>query len=227
MHQDFEETTRAATIAFHPDRVVFENPGSARAHKADLLEPAKDVRNPLIVSVFRRVGLSEQAGTGISAIFSDGGVAAGCRRNRKRCPLLQLPPVALGQGVDVRTSTAISGFAGRPALRRRGERPGNPMWPASGFPSGIPGFAWYGDRRCVGGSGRLETQVLANKIERPSGACYELAQHLHERWPLPGATTGTLANLVTDQAPMDVNSLVTDQAQVPGNGGRRASRPID
>ena len=73
--------------------------------------------------------------------------------------------------------------------------------------------------------GRLETQVLAKRIERPGGACYELAEHLRERWPLSGATKETLANLVTDQAPMDVDSLVTDQAQAPGDGGRRAVSP--
>ena len=151
MHQDFEETTRPGTIAFHPDRVVFENPGTARANKADLLEPgAKDVRNPIIVSVFRRVGLSEQAGTGIGAIFSDW-------RRRGRVPPEIINDVSsysfrlslLAKESDVRTSTAVPGFAGRAAFRRRGECPGNPMRAASGLPARVPGLARNGECRRV------------------------------------------------------------------------------
>lgn len=43
---------------------------SAFATEAELLDPTeKEVRNPAIVKAFRRIGLSDQAGTGIRAIF--------------------------------------------------------------------------------------------------------------------------------------------------------------
>ena len=48
---------------------MFWNPGNAFANPAQLLEAGEqDIRNPLIVNAFRRIGLSEQAGTGIRAI---------------------------------------------------------------------------------------------------------------------------------------------------------------
>ena len=40
MHQDFEETTRPGTIAFHPDRVVFENPALLGPTRRICLSPA-------------------------------------------------------------------------------------------------------------------------------------------------------------------------------------------
>ena len=152
MHQDFEETTRAATIAFHPDRVVFENPGCARAPKADLLEPgAKDVRNPLIVSMFRRVGLSEQAGTGISAIFSDW-------RRRGRVPpeiVNDVPSYSfrlslLAKELMSERQLLFQASLGARLSDRRGARPGHPLRSAPGLLAGIPGVAGNGDRRRPG-----------------------------------------------------------------------------
>jgi ATP-dependent DNA helicase RecG len=70
MHQDYGDHTRMPVIQFFNDRTIFKNPGDAFATKAELLEPGtKEVRNPTIVSAFRRIGLSDQAGTGIRSIF--------------------------------------------------------------------------------------------------------------------------------------------------------------
>ena len=72
IHQDYADHTRKAVIRFFDDRVLLWNPGDAFASADDLLEPGdKEVRNPRIVDAFRRIGLSEQAGTGIRAIFSN------------------------------------------------------------------------------------------------------------------------------------------------------------
>jgi ATP-dependent DNA helicase RecG len=229
MHQDFEETTRPGTIAFHPDRVVFENPGSARANKADLLEPgAKDVRNPIIVSVFRRVGLSEQAGTGIGAIFSDW-------RRRGRVPPEIVNDVA---SYSFRLSLLAKELMSERQLlfqaslgARLSDGEANALAILCGQPQvSLPEFRaslGMGSADALAVLSRLETQVLAKRIQRPGVACYELVEHLRERWPLSGSTEGTPANLVSDQAPTDVDSLVTDQAQAPGSSGRRVSRPID
>ena len=49
---------------------MFWNPGDAFATTDELLNPTeKQVRNPAVVDAFRRIGLSEQAGTGMRAIF--------------------------------------------------------------------------------------------------------------------------------------------------------------
>ena len=70
IHQDYGDHGRTAFIRFYRDRTVFWNPGDAHATTDELLDPtAKEVRNPTIVAGFRRIGLSEQAGTGVRAIF--------------------------------------------------------------------------------------------------------------------------------------------------------------
>ena len=70
MHQDYGDHTRMPVIQFFFDRTIFKNPGDAFVTKEELLEPGtKEVRNPAIVNAFRRIGLSDQAGTGIRSIF--------------------------------------------------------------------------------------------------------------------------------------------------------------
>ena len=70
IHQDYADHTRKPVIRFFDDRTLLWNPGDAFASAEELMEPGeREVRNPRIVAAFRRVGLSEQAGTGIRAIF--------------------------------------------------------------------------------------------------------------------------------------------------------------
>lgn len=70
IHQDYGDHGRKASIKLFTDRTVFWNSGDAFATEAELLDPTeKEVRNPAIVKAFRRIGLSDQAGTGIRAIF--------------------------------------------------------------------------------------------------------------------------------------------------------------
>ena len=70
LHQDYGDQHRHASICLFRDRMEFKNPGDAFATTDELLEPGeKEVRNPAIVAAFRRLGLSEQAGTGIRSIF--------------------------------------------------------------------------------------------------------------------------------------------------------------
>ncbi len=72
MHQDYADHTRKPVIRFYEDRTIFWNPGDAFAFADELLDPGeKEVRNPRIVAAFRRIGLSEQAGTGIRAIVGN------------------------------------------------------------------------------------------------------------------------------------------------------------
>ena len=70
IHQDYGDQGRKASIRFFRDRTVFWNPGDSFAATDELLDPTeKEVRNPAIVAAFRRIGLGEQAGTGVRAIF--------------------------------------------------------------------------------------------------------------------------------------------------------------
>ena len=70
VHQDYGDHGRKASIKLFTDRTVFWNPGDAFATEAEMLDATeKEVRNPSIIKAFRRIGLSDQAGTGIRAIF--------------------------------------------------------------------------------------------------------------------------------------------------------------
>ena len=70
IHQDYGDHTRKPVIKFFTDRTIFWNPGDAFNTSEELLEPTeKEVRNPAIVKAFRRIGMSDQAGTGIRSIF--------------------------------------------------------------------------------------------------------------------------------------------------------------
>ncbi|MDM8536080.1 ATP-binding protein [Desulfobacterales bacterium HSG17] len=70
IHQDYSDHTRKPSIRFFRDQTIFWNPGDAFVSEDELLEPGeKEVRNPRIVAAFRRIGLSEQAGTGCRTIF--------------------------------------------------------------------------------------------------------------------------------------------------------------
>jgi ATP-dependent DNA helicase RecG len=89
IHQDYGDTGRHAQIQIFRDRARFWNPGDAFGTVDQLLEPgAKEVRNPNLVGAFRRIGLSDQAGTGIRAIF----------RNWRQ--LGNIPPQIMNQHAD-------------------------------------------------------------------------------------------------------------------------------
>ena len=70
IHQDYSDHSRKGEIRHYTDQTVFWNPGDAFATDADLLEPGeKEARNPRIVTAFRRIGLSENAGWGLRDVF--------------------------------------------------------------------------------------------------------------------------------------------------------------
>lgn len=70
VHQDYGDHYRKASLKWFTDRTIFWNPGDAYADTHELLAPTeKEVRNPLLVDAFRRIGLSDRAGTGIRAIY--------------------------------------------------------------------------------------------------------------------------------------------------------------
>ncbi len=71
IHQDYSDHTRKPVIQHYTDLTRFWNPGNAFSSIADLLEPGeKETRNPLIVTAFRRIGFSENAGWGLRDVFS-------------------------------------------------------------------------------------------------------------------------------------------------------------
>ena len=75
IHKDYTDRTRKPAIRFFSDCTLLWNPSVIFVSAEELLEPGllepgeRDARNPRIVAAFRRIGLSDQAGTGIHAIF--------------------------------------------------------------------------------------------------------------------------------------------------------------
>ena len=72
LHQDYGDPHRTASMKLFVDRHVLWNPGEAYTDIDRMFFPGKAiVRNPTLVDCFRRIGLSDQAGTGMGAIFSN------------------------------------------------------------------------------------------------------------------------------------------------------------
>jgi predicted HTH transcriptional regulator len=71
IHQDYSDHGRKPEVRHFTDQTRFWNPGDAFAVEEDLIEPGeKEVRNPHIVTAFRRIGLSENAGWGLRDVFT-------------------------------------------------------------------------------------------------------------------------------------------------------------
>ena len=59
IHQDYSDHARKPEIRHYSDKSIFWNPGDAFDTNTELLEPNQnEVRNPRIVTAFRRIGLS-------------------------------------------------------------------------------------------------------------------------------------------------------------------------
>ena len=72
IHQDYGDHSRKGVIKFFQDCIQFWNPGDIFGATTDILKPGeKDVRNPRIVTAFRRLGLCEQAGTGMIMVLKE------------------------------------------------------------------------------------------------------------------------------------------------------------
>ena len=72
IHQDYADVHRTPVIRFFRDNTVLWNPGDAFVPTDELTSAGeREVRNPSIVAALRRIGLSEQAGTGLRAIMRE------------------------------------------------------------------------------------------------------------------------------------------------------------
>ena len=224
IHQDYADHTRKAAIRFFDDRTQLWNPGDAYASTDELLEPGeRDVRNPRIVAAFRRIGLSEQAGTGMRAIFGNwrrlGRVPPiiDNDRTRKAFQLTLLKEELLSReqllfqaklGVHLDDAEAKA-FAFACLHGRLGSRD-------------VRAVAGLSGAGALAVLDRLASQALLSPLEGAETPMFVLAEHLRERLgrtdqvdDLAGAG---VPGLVTDQAGPDSERLVTDQAAGPEPG---------
>lgn len=225
-HQDFEEASNKATVSFYSDRVVFKNPGHAFEDGEALLKPGdKQVRNPLVVEAFRRIGVGERAGTGIRAIFQDS------RRLGRVPPVLENDVASYEFRLALLAEELLSERqilfqASLGVHLTEDEAAALALLARSASVSMTEASAALACSGAVVAEvlNRLVTQVLALPLgdER-----YELTPHLRERWPLDGATPTADAGLVSDQARPGTVSLITDQARPDGAPaqGRSTEKP--
>ena len=218
IHQDYADHTRKAAIRFFDDRAKLWNPGDAYTSTDDLLEPGeREVRNPRIVAAFRRIGLSEEAGTGMRAIFHNwrrlGRVPPIIDNNRTRkafeLTLLKeellseeqlLFQAELGVHLDDAEARAFAFACRHGRLRPRDVR-------------AVTGLSGAGVQAVLD---RLAIQALISPLEGAETPVFVLAEHLAERLgrtdradDLVGAGT---PGLVTDQARSGQEDLSTAQA---------------
>ncbi len=210
IHQDYADHNRKATVYFYKDRAVLQNPGDSFADPDELLEPgAKPLRNPRIVAALRRVGLSEEAGTGIRTICRSwerlGNIPPDVENDKGkksfalhliREQLLSEQQVLFQANLGVQLSDReAKAFA---IACRNGELRLRDVKASAGLTAR--------DAQAV--LDRLLVQVLVKEVTPGNKTHVQLAEHLVERLASPAAPQG---NLVTDQPPVPQGNLVTDQ----------------
>ena len=212
IHQDYSDQGRKAEVRHYADQTVFWNPGDAFTAAADLVEPGeKEVRNPRIVTAFRRIGLSENAGWGLRDIFRNwqqlGNVPPRITndKGRKCFELVLLKEELLSErqrlfqaelGVHL-TDEQARAFA---FICRDGKATLSQLKAVTGLPAA----------ETVAVADRLVTQGL---VERSGGGeSHVLAEHLRQRLGGSGQVGSGPSGLVSDQATRPSGRLVTDQA---------------
>ena len=219
IHQDYADHTRKAAIRFFDDRAQLWNPGDAYTSTDELLEPGeREVRNPRIVAAFRRIGLSEEAGTGMRAIFHNwrrlGRVPPIIDNDRTRkafqLTLLKeellseeqlLFQAELGVHLDDGEARAFAFACRHGRLRPRDVR-------------AVTGLSGAGVQAVLD---RLAIQALISPLEGAETPVFVLAEHLAERLGRTGRADDLVGagtpDLVTDQVGTKPGRLVTDQAR--------------
>jgi ATP-dependent DNA helicase RecG len=219
IHQDYVDQGRTPFIHFYRDCTKFWNPGDAFATTEALLESGeKEIRNPRIVRSFRQIGLSEQAGTGIRAIYSNwrqlgrvppiivnekGRKSFELRLNKEE--LITEEQLILQASLGVRLSpeeAALFAWASRQdkfSLLEARVVTGLPM-------PGVQGLLE-----------KLTTQRLIEPLPSDKTPYYSLAEHLRKRFaaskPEAATATTTETRLVSGQPQEKPANLVTDQAR--------------
>ena len=219
IHQDYGDHGRKPVIQFFRDRTMFWNPGDAFATPEELLDPGeKEVRNPRIVAAFRRIRLSDQAGTGMRSIFRSWGqlghvppVIANDKAGKsfQLCLLKEellseeqlLFQASLGVHLSEHEAAAFAFACQHGRLRLVDVKA------VTGFPA--PAAQAVLDK--------LVAQVLIQRVEATPQLYYVVVEHLRNRLTNHLAPSdqpiGATSRLVTDQPGSAADNLVTDQPE--------------
>ena len=219
IHQDYSDHARKAEIRHYTDQTVFWNPGDAFASVTDLLEPGeKEVRNPRIVTAFRRIGLSENAGWGLRDIFRSwqqlGNVPPRITNDKSRKGfelILVREELLSGEQILFQTSLGVHLTDEQARAFAFICRDGEATLVQLKAVTGLPG------PDAVAVAERLATQRLIEPVG--TGGRYALAEHLRERFGWTGQVGEQVdadrTDMVTDQVGADTPDLSTGQVGCP------------
>jgi ATP-dependent DNA helicase RecG len=217
-HQDFGDQQRKASIQIYRDRMIFWNPGASFVSKEDMFKPGdRRIRNPRIAGMFRRIGLGEQAGTGIGAIYSNWRILGRVppvieddKSDRNFCLTLLGEDLVSEEQVLFQASLGVHLSEEEAAVFAH-------VWRG--------GQIWSLEAKAITGLSNADTESLLNRlivqqlIEAKVGqqqTHYVLSEHLREILASQtgkGATHKKIISLVTDQDNGKRTSLVTDQVK--------------
>jgi ATP-dependent DNA helicase RecG len=217
-HQDFGDQTRKASIQVFRDRIIFWNPGSAFVTREEMFTPGdRPVRNPRIVNAFRRIGLGEQAGTGMGAIYSN------WRQLKRVPPMIDNDKSGHSFSLHLLTEEIVSEeqllFQAKLGVHLTEDEAGlfAQVW--------REGQIWPLEAKAITGLSGIETDTILSRLvvqrlidqrEGIQGKHYVLATHIREMIRMknePALASKKEPSLVTDQAGRKHVSLVSDQAQ--------------
>jgi ATP-dependent DNA helicase RecG len=216
-HQDYGDQTRKASIQVFRDRIIFWNPGSAFVTREEMFTPGdRPVRNPRIVNAFRRIGLGEQAGTGMGAIYSN------WRQLKRVPPVIENDKSGHSFSLHLLTEEVVSEeqllFQAKLGVHLAEDEAAlfAQVW--------REGQIWPLEARAITGRSGAETDAILNHLviqrlaeERQGvhGKHFVLAPHIRDilKTRREPAVAAKPVALVTDQDAAKPASLVTDQAQ--------------
>lgn len=212
MHQDYGDYGRKPVIQFFTDCTIFWNPGDAFATEAELFDPTqKEVRNPAIVNALRRIGLSDQAGTGIRLISRNwqqlGNVPPVITNNKakktfelllKKEQLLSEDQILFQSSIGVHLSeeeASVFAFACREGKISL---------------TNIKAITGKTNRECRQLAERLQTQGLVKAIDDEH---FELAEHLQARFRATEQDTANMSTPQSEQVEPEMINLSSHQSE--------------
>jgi ATP-dependent DNA helicase RecG len=218
-HQDYGDHNRKPVIQFFLDEKIYWNPGDAFSTTEELLDSGeKEVRNPLIVNAFRRIGLSEQAGTGIRTIYRnwrDLGYLPPQMVNDKSRKSFQITmasiPLMTEQQVILNAQLGVNLSGHEADVFAYGTQKVTFTF------FNVKQITGCTDAQCKGIISNLLTQVLITELDENT---YTLAEHLRSHFLSDQASDQVEGSLVTetiDQAvkiPEKINKLNDKQKKI-------------
>jgi ATP-dependent DNA helicase RecG len=214
IHQDFGDSTRHAVIRFFNDGILFRNPGDSFAPAELLIEPGnKEVRNPQIALAFRRIGLSEQAGSGVPEIMRQ------WRKEGRVPPIIDNDRSSKQFSLVLRDKLLIS--EEQTAIRASLGATLDPDSAKLFFYALESGLLRFLDAKTITGFSTDRVQGVLNRLvvnrllvptSKSDHPNFSVSPHLLPQKQDDEQAEVAVASLVTDQAADESENLVSDQA---------------